>query len=152
MRSHFTFSLGALALARVALATPFDDADLDFPNADLTVESIDDNDVAIAGEATQADMLDATDAALSARAYPTSFSPFPTDNAGYAAMTKSQHSRWCKTAKMTAPGYSRACIDSIWDSLYRRTNALEDDQVSATAVDPSSPATIQVAEHEISRT
>lgn len=57
------------------------------------------------------------------RAYPTSFSPIPTDNAAYAAMTQSQHSAWCKTAKKTAPGYSRACIDGIWDSLYHRTAA-----------------------------
>lgn len=75
---------------------------------------------------------------ISRAPYPTSFSAMPTVNADYAAMTKSQHSAYCATAKQGTPQYTQACINGIWQSLYGRTAAAEDlgeeQQASVTSI------------------
>lgn len=139
MRYRLIFFMGALALAQATV----DDANM--ANADFAPAG---EVVRAATEAGSSEHLvpvssAEVEAELDARAYPTSFSPIPTDNAGYAAMANSAHSRYCKTAAKTAYGYSRACIDNYWPSIFERTVAPEDQAAVATpAIEVDATATI----------
>lgn len=139
MRSFMTLCIGGLALAHSSLATPFEDAEAG--------ELLEQEAIALAGQDVVRSAITATEDELEARAAPTStkwsYSTIPTDNAGYNAMTKSQISQWCHTALTTRYGYSRACIDGIWPSMYRRTDAAEVDAIDATSVVVSSPTATQ---------
>ncbi|KPI45356.1 uncharacterized protein AB675_2327 [Cyphellophora attinorum] len=59
-------------------------------------------------------------------------------------MTKSQHLAYCATAKHDSWQYTQACIKGVWGSLYGRTAAPEDEQVTSIAV-PVSVASETVA-------
>lgn len=127
------FSLGALALAQASPASAFDDFESGFASVAPAVSV-----ATAAGEALEARATSSTSSSTRS-AYPTSFSAIPTDNAGYSAMTASQHSKFCASAKTTAAGYSRACIDNIWDSLYGRSVAPEDMSLEARAAATTTP-------------
>jgi hypothetical protein len=151
MKSSLIFSIGALALAQ-ASSIPIV-AKIDITEDDVAIlralaaaQSEETLDAAFPAPAATAD----ADADLYARgvtkvsttrsAYPTSFSAIPTDNAGYAAMTSSQHSQWCKTAAKTAAGYSRACTDGYWPTMWERSAAPEDIPAEAVTA-PAEPTT-----------
>jgi hypothetical protein len=149
MRYSLIFPLGALALAQLSLAIPFEDADIALAGEDDVDDSF-----AIMDEDT-GNNLEAR-ATGSARVpgtrkvnYPTRFAPLPTNNADYAAQEAAQHAQWCSTVKPGAPGYSgssRACIDGVWDSLYKRTDMPENEYATVVA---GSTATIDLAISEI---
>lgn len=134
-------SVGALALARASLASAFEDFDADFANAAPAATYVVDSNEAMAAASSEASYVEAaatiTSDMLEARKntspYPTSFATIPTNNAEYSAWSHSQHLAFCSSAKTTAPGYSRACVDMIWDSLYGRSVAPEDESMAASA-------------------
>ncbi|ETN37268.1 uncharacterized protein HMPREF1541_08259 [Cyphellophora europaea CBS 101466] len=140
MRSFLAVSLGAFALAQNSLATPFDDFD-DIALDGIVTEganaefALDDSANLGPDETEYGAELEARAATTTRTPYPTSFSSFPTENAEYAAMTSSQHKQYCATAKKNSPQYTRACIDGIWESLYGRTAAPEDEFIEATATE-----------------
>jgi hypothetical protein len=165
MKSSLILSLGALApvqASSIPIVAKIDitEDDVALLRAIAAAQSSEETpDAAPASTAVYARGVSTTKASTTRTPYPTSFSAIPWDNAGYAAMTASQHSQWCKTAAKTAVGYSRACTDNYWPTMWERSAAPEDvpaDAVTAPAEAAASPTTFATivrpssfeAEHE----